>query len=81
MGRLSMHSPTIQFFSLFEKGKKADFVFSLFPNVFPSCSQRVLKFLKGSQVSKVFSNAFFKMFPIAREFYLIWFAQSSTPLT
>ncbi len=68
------------FFSSWEEGKQGFFVFALFPNVFPSCSHWVLKFSKGSQVSKVFSNAFLKMFPIAPEFYPIWFAQSSTPL-
>jgi len=35
-------------------------------------------FLLFSLVSKVFPNLFLKMFSIALEFYLIWFAQSST---
>ncbi len=40
------------FFSFRDGGKQGFFCFSLFPNVFPSCSQWVLKFSKGSQVSK-----------------------------
>jgi hypothetical protein len=57
MGRLSMHSWTVQ-------------LFSLGLDVFSSSSQRVLKF----------PNVFRKTFPIARGFYLIWFAQSWTPM-
>jgi hypothetical protein len=38
---------------------------------FPSSPQRV---------PKVFPNALPKMFPIAPQFYPLWFAQSSTPM-
>jgi hypothetical protein len=50
-------------------------------SLFPMCSQCVLiKFSNGSQVLKVFPNAFLKMFPIAPGFYIIWFVQISTPM-
>jgi hypothetical protein len=50
-------------------------------SLFPMCSQGVLiKFSNDSQVLKVFPNAFLKMFPIAPGFYIIWFAQISTPM-
>ncbi len=40
-----------------------------------------IKFPNGSQVLKMFLDAFPNMFPIAPAFYPIWFAQSSTSLS
>jgi hypothetical protein len=47
----------------------------LFSSMFPMCSHCVLFMFHGvPQVPKLFP----KTFPIARQFYPIWFAQSST---
>jgi hypothetical protein len=52
-----------------EEEEEGDFLlFSLVPNVFSSCSHQ------NPQVLKLFPKAF----PMAPQFYPIWFAQSST---
>jgi hypothetical protein len=53
--------------SFFWRGRRGDIIiiFSLVPNVFPSCSREVLKLFPTT-------------FAIASEIYPIWFAQSST---
>jgi hypothetical protein len=84
VGRLSMHSWTV-FFSLrgWARGEKDFILFYLL--LFLMCFHRVpLRFSSSSQrifkVPNVFSKTFLRMFPIAPQFYPIWFAQSSAPM-
>jgi hypothetical protein len=72
MGRLSTHKQS-SFFLVdiwgmgTGEGERDFLLFSLLPNLFPSCSHGVpIKF----------PNIFPKMFPIAPWFYPTWFAQS-----
>jgi hypothetical protein len=67
MGRLSMHSWTIQFFVFFCLQGPGRGIFC----VFPWFSMILMMFRQE------FPNVFPRMFPIAPGFYPIWFAQSS----
>jgi len=72
MRRLSMPFGGDQFFSL-RRGEGA--IFGFFP-----CSQCVLNLLfSGSQRVPQVPKLFLQTFPIAPQFHLLWFAQSSTP--
>jgi hypothetical protein len=73
MRRLDMHSWWAPFFPL---GAGWGGVILVFFSVFPMCSQRVLITFPWAPQS--FLSCCPKAFPIAPQFYPIWFAQSST---
>jgi hypothetical protein len=71
MGRLSVHSWTVQFFLIFEGGARRVIFCFLIP-LFSMCSHWIfVKFSEDSQVNKLCLNMFPKIIPITPQFYPI----------